>query len=64
LEHLDCFLSFSELVDKAKILDLHGRLILTKEHVNRVGIEFLSAGSYVLRLQNQGFVSVHRFVKE
>lgn len=50
--------------DKGEIQDISGKIYPVSLQNNRIDISFLSAGTYILKLQNQQFKSAKQFIKK
>lgn len=60
--HLQLKTSFN-LPEKVQIIDLNGKIDEVRIESNRINIEFLSPGKYLLRLENNGRIEQIYFIK-
>ena len=46
-----------------RIIDFSGRLVLSMENTRMIGVKFLTAGAYVIKLMTQGSTPAERLIK-
>ncbi|MCE8165597.1 T9SS type A sorting domain-containing protein [Porphyromonas gingivalis] len=46
-----------------RIFDFSGRLVLSMENTRMIGVKFLTAGAYVIKLMTKGSTPAERFIK-
>jgi hypothetical protein len=57
-------LKLSLSVEKVEIMDFHGRIVKVIENSDKLDVNSLATGNYILRLTNKQCIYLYRFVKE